>query len=138
MPRYTRFSVMIISVWLVVAVSLPLLGCSHEDDISGTWKGKIVLPKTGKSLTDLEFFLTRKGNEVTGQMLFTKPGLKLPVAGTFADGKLSLSAPMKNGLSVSISAVRESPKMIRGRAVLDYAIPQQGKQQDQALVELSR
>jgi len=140
MPRYFRLSALtiVITTGLAAVLMLTLPGCSNKNDISGSWKGKIVLPQTGKALTDLEFSLTRKGNEVTGRMIFTKPGSTLPLAGTITDGKITLSSPMKNGLSISISAVRESPKLISGTALLDYDIPQLGKKQDNAVLELTR
>ena len=138
MTRNFRRSALQCAVGLVVVFALALAGCAKKDDISGTWQGKIILPETGKALSDLKFTLNRKGKEVTGVMIFTKPGSKLPLTGSIVDGKLSLTSPMQNGLAVSISADCESPHLIRGTAVLDYAIPQEGKKQDRTRVELTR
>lgn len=138
MSRCCRQHVMAIMAGLIVCLALSISGCAKKDEISGTWKGRITLPQTGKSLADLEFILTRQGDKVSGMMIFTKPGSKLPLSGKIEAGKLSLSSPMKNGLAVSISADWQSPKMIKGTAVLDYEIPQQGKKQDTTTLELTR
>jgi hypothetical protein len=134
--RY-RFAILFI-IAFVAADCLLAGGCAKKNDISGTWKGKITLPVTGKSLSDLEFSLTQKGNEVTGTMVFTKPGAKLPLTGTVKKGKVSLSSPLKNGLSVSITGTLDRGGKIRGEAVLDYDTPQLGKRQDKTLLELTR
>ncbi len=123
---------------IIVAGCLLVGGCTKKDDISGTWKGTITLPATGKSLSDLEVSLTQKGTEVTGTMFFTKPGAKLPLTGSMLDGKVSLSSPLKNGLAVSITGILESRGIIRGEALLDYDTPQLGKRQDKAVLELTR
>jgi hypothetical protein len=129
----------IISIVFLAAILLFILpGCSRQNDLSGTWKGKITLPQTGKSLTDLEFSLTQKGKDVTGMMIFTKPGAKLPLTGTVTDGKVTLSSPLKNGLSVSINGVLESRRLMRGTAILNYSTPQLGKRQDTTILELTR
>ena len=125
-------------VILTVLLLVMLPGCSKKNDLSGTWKGKITLPQTGKSLSDLEFSLIQKGQEITGTMIFTKPGAKLPLTGTAVEGKISLSSPMKNGLAVSFAGALENKRTIKGTAVLDYDTPQLGKRRDQALLELTR
>jgi hypothetical protein len=71
-------------------------------------------------------------------MIFTKPGRKLPLSGTVADGKVTLSSPMKNGLAVSINAAMESRRSIKGAAVLDYDTPAIGKREDRTVLELTR
>lgn len=121
-----------------VLLIIMLPGCAQKNDISGNWKGRITLPVTGKSLTDLEFTLTQKGKVVTGAMLFTKQGGKLPLSGTVTDGKVKLSSPLKNGLAVSIDAAVESHRSIKGTAVLDYDTPQLGKKEDRTVLELTR
>jgi hypothetical protein len=113
-------------------------GCSKKNSITGTWKGKITLPSTGKSLTDMEFYLTQKGTEVTGTMIFTKPGATLPLTGTVTDGKVSLSSPLKNGLAISYTGIQKNRGKITGEAVLDYDTPQLGKRQDKTVLELIR
>jgi hypothetical protein len=126
---------------IIIFVTIGFLlveGCTKKNDITGIWKGKITLPATAKSLSDLEFSLMQNGNEVTGTMIFTKPGAKLPLSGTFKEGKLSLSTPLKNGLAVSVTGTMEGREKIRCEAVLDYDTPQLGKRQDKALLELTR
>jgi hypothetical protein len=132
-----RFAMLLLIAFFAVNCLLTA-ACTSRNDISGTWKGKITLPDTGKSLSDLEFSLTQQGKEVTGTMVFTKPGAKLPLTGTVTDGKVSLSSPMKNGLAVSISGILESRRKISGTAVLDYDAPQLGKRQDRTVLELTR
>lgn len=138
MLRHIRPLATTFMVILTVFTLVMLPGCSKKNDLSGNWKGKITLPKTGKSLSDLEFSLIQKGQEITGTMTFTKPGAKLPLTGTAAEGKISLSSPMKNGLAVSIEGILENKRTIKGTAVLDYDTPQLGKKQDLTLLELSR
>lgn len=132
-----RFLAILIMIFIPVFFALAG-GCSKESGISGTWKGKITLPETGKSLADLEFSLNQKGKDITGTMNFTKPGAKLPLTGTLADGTLSLSSPMKDGLSVAITGKLETRQKISGTAVLNYDTPQLGKRQDKAVLELTR
>jgi hypothetical protein len=129
---------MLLIITFVAIGFLSVEGCTKKNDISGVWKGIITLPATAKSLSDLEFSLVQNGQEVTGTMVFTKPGAKLPLTGTFKEGKVSLSSPLKNGLAVSITGAMESRTKIRGEAVLDYDTPQLGKRQDKALLELTR
>jgi hypothetical protein len=138
MPRHLHPLTTILITSLTVLSMVMLVGCTRKNDLSGTWKGKITLPDTGKSLSDLEFFLNQKGRELTGSMIFTKPGAKLPLTGTEASGKITLSAPMKNGLAVTIVGTLENKKTIKGTAVLDYDTPQLGKKQDRALLEMTR
>lgn len=128
----------IFTVALAALLLVMLPGCARKNDISGNWKGKITLPQTGKSITDLEFVLTQKGAQVSGTMNFTKPGEKLPLAGTVTDGKVTLSSPMKNGLAVSINAAMENRRSIKGTAVLNYDTPQLGKKEDRTVLELTR
>ena len=125
-------------IFLMVLSFVTQVGCSRKNDLTGNWKGKITLPKTGKSLSDLEFSLNQKGQEVLGTLTFTKPGDKLPLTGTVTEGKISLSSPMKNGLAVSIIGTWENKRTIKGTAVLDYDTPLLGKRQDQAILELIR
>ena len=132
-----RFTMLLITVF-VIAACLLAGGCSKENAISGSWKGKITLPATGKSLSDLEFSLVQKGKEVTGTMVFTKPGARLPLTGTVTEGKVLLSSPLKNGLAVSITGTLQSRGKINGEAVLDYDAPQLGKRQDKTVLELTR
>jgi CTP:molybdopterin cytidylyltransferase MocA len=134
--RY-RFTMFLI-IAFIIAACLLAGGCSKKSDISGTWKGKITLPATGKSLSDLEFSLMQKGKEVTGTMVFTKPGAKLPLTGTVTEGKVSLSSPLKNGLAISFSGTLESRRKISGAAILNYDMPQLGKRQDKTTLELTR
>ena len=117
-----------------------LSGCSRQSgDIAGRWQGKITLPSTGKSLTDLEVTLTRKENAVSGTMNFTKvPNGLLPVSGTLDGGKLTLKSEKKSGLQVTFTGSVRNPRLISGPAVLDYAVPQLGTKQDQAQLELTR
>lgn len=128
------------SFMIVVAViSLAIIpGCSKSIDLTGNWKGKVTMSKTGKTLSDLEFSFNQTGREITGTMIFTKLGVKLPLTGTVATGKISLSSPMQKGLTVSFTGTVEDPKSIKGTAVFDYDTPQLGKRQDQALFELTR
>jgi hypothetical protein len=128
----------IFMIFLTVLSLAIITGCTRTNDLSGDWKGKITLPDTGRTLSGLEFSLNQKGQNITGTMIFTKPGAKLPLTGTEAAGKITLSSPMINGLAVSIAGTVENRRSIKGTAVLDYDIPQQGKKQDQALVELTR
>ena len=132
--KMTKISI----VFLAVILLFILPGCSRQNDLSGTWKGKITLPQTGKSISDLEFSLTQKGKEVTGMMIFPKIGAKLPLTGTLADGKVSLSSPSKNGLAISINGVLESRRLMRGNAILIYSTQQLGKRQDNTILELTR
>jgi hypothetical protein len=132
-----RFAMLFVITFAAIGFLLAV-GCSNKNDITGVWKGNITLPATAKSLSDLEFSLKQNGMEVIGTMIFTKPGAKLPLTGTFKEGKVSLSSPLKNGLAVSINGTLESRTKIRGEAVLDYDTPQLGKRQDKALLELTR
>ena len=132
--RYTT----LVIIALFTSCCLLGAGCTRKDDLSGTWKGRITLPATGKSLTDLEFTLVQKGREVTGTMVFTKPGAKLPLAGTVNEGQVSLKSSLKNGLAVSINGAVQTRKKISGTAVLQYDTQQLGKRKDTAQVELTR
>jgi hypothetical protein len=134
--RY-RFAMRLIIVF-VVACGLVAVGCSKQNAMSGKWQGKITLPATGKSLTDLEFSLTQRGSELTGTMVFLKLGAKLPLAGTVKDRKVSLSSPMKNGLAVSITGTLERRDKVKGEAVLTYDTAQLGKREDRTVLELTR
>lgn len=133
----SRFATLLIITFLATGC-LWVGGCSKKNDISGNWKGKITLPATGKYISELEFSLTQKGKDVTGTMMFTKPGAKLPLTGSVKEGRVLLSSPLKNGLAVSISGTLENQGKIKGDAVLDYDTPQLGKKQDKALIELTR
>jgi hypothetical protein len=130
----TAFFILSLTVLSLVIIT----GCTGKNDLSGNWKGKITLPDTGKSLSELEFSLDQQGQVITGTMIFTKPGAKLPLTGTEAAGKITLTSPMINGLAVSIAGTVENRRTIRGTAVLDYDTPQLGKKQDRALLELTR
>ena len=121
------------ALWLLV-----LPGCTKKNDLSGTWKGKITLPQTGKSLSDLEFILSQQGNQVTGTMVFTKPGAKLPLSGTVQGGKVTLTSPRKDGLCVAIAGTVKNPGYIRGTAVLTYDTPELAHKQDAAGLEMTR
>ena len=132
-----RFTTLVIITFLAFGC-LWAGGCSKKNDISGHWKGKVTLPTTGKSISELEFSLTQKGKDVSGTMVFTKPGAKLPLTGSVKEGRVSLSSPLKNGLAVSINGTLESQGKIKGEAILDYDTPQLGKKQDKALIELTR
>ncbi len=134
MRLLTIVSIATMALLLLIVMS----GCSGKNDLSGSWKGEITLPNTGNSLSDLEFNLVQKGQVITGTLIFTKPGSKLPLNGTVADGKITLSSPMKSGLAISITGVLADRRTIKGTAVLDYDTPQLGKKQDQALVKLTR
>ena len=123
---------------LFTAAFLLTTGCSKKNDITGAWKGKIILPETGKSLTELEFSLKQEGKEVSGTMIFTKPGSRIPLTGTVSEGKIALSSPMKDGLAVSITAAIADRKTIKGNAALDYDTPQLGKRQDKTVLEMTR
>ena len=129
-----------VSFMIVVAViSLAIIpGCSKSNELTGNWKGKFTVSKTGKILSDLEFPLNQNGREITGTMIFTKLGVKLPLTGTVTTGKISLSSPMQKGLTVSLTGTVENPKSIKGTAVFDYDTPQLGKRQDQTSFELTR
>ena len=122
----------------IVTGGLFVAGCSGKNDISGTWKGKITLAATGNSLSDLEFSLKQNGHEVTGTMIFTKPGAKLPLTGTIKKGALSLSSPKKNGLSVVLTGNLDARGQIKGEALLEYDTPQLGKKQDRTVLEMTR
>ena len=123
---------------LAMFLLLFLPGCSGKDDLSGDWQGKLTLAETGKSLTGLKFKLVRQGQEVTGMMIFTQPGAKLPLKGTATGAKLSLSSPLLNGLAVTISGTLIDPRTIKGTALLDYNTPQLGRKQDKAQLEMTR
>jgi hypothetical protein len=131
--RFTFFYIISVIVCCLLAA-----GCSRKNDISGTWKGKITLPATEKSLSDLEFSLMQKNNEVTGFVIFTKPGAKLPLSGTVKDGAVSLSSPLKNGLAVSITGTLMNRSTVNGEAVLNYDTPQLGKRQDKTVLVMTR
>jgi hypothetical protein len=117
-----------------------LAGCSRGPaDIAGRWQGKITLPATGKSLTDLEVTLTRTGKSVSGTMNFTKvPNGLLPVSGVLDGEKLMLNSEVKSGLRVTYAGTVENSRLIKGTAILDYNVPQLGTNQDHTLLELSR
>ena len=138
MLRFIHLLTTTFMISLSVLSFIMLPGCAKKNDLSGNWKGTITLPDTGKSLSDLEFSLNQKGREITGTMIFTKPGAKLPLTGTETAGKITLSSPMKNGLAISITGTLENKRTIKGTAVLDYDIPQLGKKHDQALLVLTR
>lgn len=127
------FVYMVMFICLVAA-----FGCTEKKDISGTWKGKLTLPTTGKSLSNIEFSLEHKGNDVTGTMLFKGQGGKLPLAGKVADGKVTLSSPVKNGLGMSFTGTLQEKGKISGEALLNYDTSQLGKRQDKAVLELTR
>lgn len=121
-----------------LAITLCAGGCANRNDISGTWQGQITLAATGKSLSDLKFILKQSGTEVTGTMVFTKPGMSLPLTGTMKNGTLSLSSPLKNGLAVAITAKMSIWGSLKGEALLDYDAPQIGKKQDKTSLKMTR
>jgi hypothetical protein len=132
------FKILLAIAAFSIACVLIGTGCAQKDNISGKWNGKLTLPATGKSLKDLEFSIEQKGSAVNGTMTFNKPGSKLPITGTVHEGKVTLTAPMKNGLAISFIGIRESRKRIAGQALLDYDTPQLGKRQDRTMMELTR
>lgn len=116
-------------------------GCSRRPgkDLHGSWQGKITLPETGHSLTDLEVILTSKGRDVTGTMNFKKvPNGLLPVKGEIDGEKLTLKSDFKSGLRVTFSGTRQSPRLIKGTALLEYNAPRVGTKQDRVEMVLSR
>jgi uncharacterized protein YigE (DUF2233 family) len=120
---------------------LALSGCSRRsgEELSGRWQGKMTLPETGRSLTDLEVDLTRAGTSVAGTMNFKKvPNGLLPVKGELAGEKLTLNSDFKSGLKVTFSGTRQGPRLIKGTALLDYNAPRVGTKQDRVEMVLSR
>lgn len=122
----------------IVLLCTAMPGCSRKNDLSGKWKGEMTLLTTGKTLSDLEFILEQKGKDITGTLVFLKPGAQLPLTGMVTDGKISLSSPMKDGLAVSITGTQVSERKIQGTALLDYDAPQLGKRQDKVELKLTR
>jgi hypothetical protein len=125
----------------LVITLITVSGCSRRsgEDLHGTWQGKITLPSTGYSLSDLEVVLTSKGRDVTGTMNFKKvPNGLLPVKGEMDGEKLTLKSDFKSGLRVTFSGARQSPRLIKGTALLEYNAPRVGTKQDRVEMVLSR
>jgi hypothetical protein len=116
---------------------LGLCGCSGKADLTGTWNGKMTLPETGKSLSDLEFDLTQKGGEINGSMNFTKvDGGKVKLRGTRSGDELKFTTEYKRGLTVSFTGNVKSGSRINGNAILAYTDPKVPISQDSVSLEL--
>jgi hypothetical protein len=118
---------------------LCMAACSSKADVSGRWNGKMTLPETGKSLTDLEFDLTQKGEEIAGTMIYTKvDGGRVKVTGTRTGDELKLKSEHKRGISLSFTGAVKSGSRISGTALLVYSDPKVPVRQDTVTLELSR
>jgi hypothetical protein len=114
-------------------------GCSSKADLSGKWNGKMTLAETGKSLTDLEFELAQKGQEIAGAMIYTKiDGGRVKLSGTRAGDELKLKSEHKRGISMSFTGTVKSGSRITGTALLFYSDPKLPVRQDTVALELSR
>ena len=114
-------------------------GCSNKADITGKWNGKMTLAETGKSLTDLEFELTQKGNDIDGAMIYTKiDGGRLKLNGTRTGNDLNLKSEHKRGISLSFTGTVKSGSRISGTAILAYSDLKLPVRQDTVALELSR
>jgi hypothetical protein len=136
------------SIWCWRWKSLAMIGaclllfmgaCSNKADLTGTWKGKMTLAETGKSLTDLEFELTQKGQEIAGAMIYTKiDGGRVKLSGTRTGDDLKLKSEHKRGISMSFTGTVKSGTRMSGTALLVYSDPRLPVRQDTVTLELSR
>jgi hypothetical protein len=128
---------------IVVLIVVALLVCCSgygKDEFTGHWQGKITLPETGKSLTDIEVFISRKGASVSGTINFAKvPNGSLPFSGRIDGEQLTLASEEKSGLSVTFKGTMRSPRLIQGTGLLVYRLPHFAEsRQDRTAMELYR
>jgi hypothetical protein len=125
---------------LIVAVSLICCSGYGKDDFTGNWHGKITLSETGKSLTDIEVVISRKGASVSGTINFPKvPNGLLPFSGRIDGEQLTFASEEKSGLKVSFVGTMRSPRLIQGTGLLVYRLPALGQsRQDPTAMELYR
>ncbi len=128
-----------VALFLVVVLFACYSGCS-QPEFTGKWQAKITLPETGKSLKDIEVFITRKGASVSGTINFSKvPAGFLPLSGQIAGERLSFTSEPKRGLRVIFNGKMRNPRLIHGGAILIYHFPQSGEtKQDRVAMELYR
>jgi len=114
-------------------------GCSGNADLTGTWNGKMTVPETGKSLADLEFELTQKGEQLSGAMNISKVnGGQVKLRGTRIGNELKFQSDYKRGLSVDFGGSVQSGSRIKGTALLVYGDPRVPVKQERVTLELSR
>ena len=125
---------------LTLACLLMLLaGCSGKGDVTGKWNGKITLPETGKSLSDLQIELTQQDGQITGAINFVKADwVKVKLKGTRTGDELKFQSEDKRGLSVNFSGSVQSGSRITGTALLVYRDPRVPVKQERVTLELSR
>lgn len=128
-----------ICLLLVGGLLAGLCGCSSKADLTGKWGGRMTLPETGKSLSDLEFELTQKAGEIHGIMNFTKvAGARVKLNGTRSGDELKFTTEHKRGLSVSFTGTVKSGSRINGNAILAYSDPKVPVKQDSVIMDLTR
>ncbi|GFE59608.1 hypothetical protein AOG2_01960 [Geobacter sp. AOG2] len=126
-------------LFMVGCLLAGLCGCSNKADLSGKWGGRMTLPETGKSLSDLEFELTQKAGEIHGIMNFTKvAGAKVKLSGTRNGDELKFTTEHKRGLSVSFTGTVKSGSRINGKAILAYSDPKVPVKQDSVTLEMTK
>jgi hypothetical protein len=126
-------------MFVVGCLMVGLCGCSSKADLTGKWGGRMTLPETGKSLSDLEFDLTQKAGEVHGIMNFTKvDGGKVKLNGTRSGDELKFTTEHKRGLTVSFTGTVKSGSRITGSAILAYSDPKVPVKQDSVTLDLTK
>ena len=126
-------------LFLAGCLMVGLCGCSSKADLTGKWGGRMTLPETGKSLSDLEFDLTQKGGEIHGTMNFTKvDGGKVKLNGTRNGDELKFTTEHKRGLTIGFTGAVKSGSRINGSAILAYSDPKVPVKQDSVTLELTK
>ena len=123
--------------FLVLVFCTMAIGCT-KTDISGRYDGNITVNSTLKSLGNIDFMLSQKGKDISGNMTFkVGPGGQFNITGLVDGNKVKFSTEMKSGLYISFDGVA-SEKEINGTADLSYFGTRDGTQHDKATFKLER
>jgi len=135
MMRFSRILILpAVALFLVLSA-----GCTSKSDLSGKWKGIITVTDTGKTMSDLEFVLVQKSQDLTGMLIFTKvDGGKMKLSGSRTGDEVKFTTESKKGLNVAFTGTVKSGSRIEGTATLAYFDPKVPVKQDVVTLELTR
>jgi len=123
----------------VIVLIAGLMGCTAKSDVSGKWKGTMTLAAGGKTMTDLEFDLVQRSQDLSGAMIFTKvEGGRMKLTGSRTGDELKFSTEHQKGLTVHFTGSLTSGSRIAGTAILVYSDPKVPVKEDKVALELTR
>jgi len=133
------FKFKIVPSIVVVLFFVGAVGCTSRSDLSGKWKGTMKLASGGTAMSDLEFDLVQKSQDLSGLMIFTKvEGSKMKLTGSRAGDEVKFTTEHKRGLSVVFTGAVKSGSRIDGTASLVYSDPKVPVKEDKVTLELTR